>query len=299
MADWLEFDTARMRSAFNTHAFGFEHRLNESSLFQLPRLASLAEFLFREGGRRDVYNAAAAKRLGDAFGVNGERNWAPGRAIEEIETSGSWVVLKRVERDPEFRELINTCLDQIGRAVPELEPQRIKKAEGFVFVTSPHGITPYHMDPQWSFLAQIRGRKTYRIHDVLDPAVISAAEIENYYAGATMAAQYDTSKDAKATVFDLAPGMCANQPLHAPHSAVVHDEYSISLSIAVVTQDWAKLVPVHLANRCLRKVGLEPAPVGDNRLLDSVKSFTYRATARAGRELLELPRALKKVGRSA
>lgn len=114
-----------------------------------------------------------------------------------------------------------------------------------------------------------------------------------------MAAQYDTSKDAKATVFDLAPGMCANQPLHAPHSAVVHDEYSISLSIAVVTQNWAKLVPVHLANRCLRKVGLEPAPVGDNRLLDSVKSFTYRATARAGRELLELPRALKKVGRSA
>ena len=286
MNTWLEFDEGQMRAEFNRRAFPFKHRLHESGLFELPRLAKLAEFLFEQGGPRDVYNAAAGKRFGQAFAKNGERGLEPGRAINEIETSDSWMVLKRVERDPDFRQLVDECLAQVAAVVPELRPERVKKAEGFIFVTSPGGITPFHIDPQWSFLAQIRGDKTYRIYDVLDHDVISPGEIEDYYSGNVMAAHYAPEKDAKATIFALKPGMCANQPLHAPHSAHVGDDaYSISFSLAVVSDAWATKVPVHLANRFLRRMGMNPSPVGASQLADGVKSFTYRASAKLMRML--------------
>jgi hypothetical protein len=210
------------------------------------------------------------------------------QAIEEIETSDSWMVLKRIEKDPEYRELVESCLEQLGRAVPELARHRLRSAEGFIFVTSPRGITPYHIDPQWSFLAQLHGRKTYRIYDVLDPAVIGAPEIEEYYCGETMAARYSQEKDAKAAVFELDPGMCVNQPLHAPHSAQVGGAYSVSFTVAVISDAWAWQAPVHRANQWLRRHGVIPSPVGEHPLGDAVKGFVYRVSARLARDARRL-----------
>lgn len=283
MTVWLDFDREQMRSRFNAEAFGFRHRLHESPLFELPRLAQLADFLFAAGGRRDVYNAAAAKRFDQAFEVNGSRPLSPGEAINTIETSNSWMVLKRVERDPEFAVIVQECMQQLAEDSPVFAPGNVVKCEGFIFVTSPGGLTPYHIDPQWSFIAQIRGRKRYRIYDVRDPSVVSADEIERYYLGETMAARYDPAKDRAVKVFDLQPGMCANQPLHAPHSAEVFAEASISMTIALVLREWEQAAHVHRANHYLRKAGLNPGPVGARPLSDSVKRLAYRATRKLAR----------------
>ncbi len=279
--EWLSFDPEQMAGAFNSLAFVFSHVLHKSPLFELPRLARLAEFLERRGGRSDVYNAAAGTAFGQAFASNGVREWSAGGAIEEIEHSGSWMVLKRIEQHPEYREIVQACLGEVARVVPELEPRRVKQAEGFIFVTSPHGITPYHIDPQWSFLAQVHGRKTYRIYDVLDPEVISNEEIEDYYCGQTMAARYAPEKDRKARVFDLLPGQAVNQPLHAPHSAQVGDEYSVSFTVAVISDAWGWQGSTHRANRWLRMRGLHPAPIGQHRLADRLKGAVYGASLAA------------------
>lgn len=279
--EWLSFDPEQMAGAFNSLAFMFAHVLHKSPLFELPKLAGLAEYLERRGGRRDVYNAAAGREFAQPFAANGAREWTARRAIEDIERSGSWMVLKRIEQHPEYNELVQACLGEVAQVVPAFEPWRVKQAEGFIFVTSPHGVTPYHIDPQWSFLAQIRGRKTYRIYDVLDPEIISNEEIEDYYCGQTMAARYAPEKDRKVGVFDLLPGQAVNQPLHAPHSAQVGDEYSVSFTVAVISDAWGWQGGTHRANRWLRKHGLTPAPVGRHRLADRLKSAVYGASLSA------------------
>lgn len=274
----LSFDPEQMASAFNSLAFVFAHVLHKSPLFELPRLARLAEFLERRGGRRDVYNAAAGSAFAQAFAANGAREWIASRAIEEIEDSGSWMVLKRIEQHPEYKGIVEACLGQVARVVPGFRPQHVKQAEGFIFVTSPHGITPYHIDPQWSFLAQLRGRKTYRIYDVQDPEVISSQEIEDYYCGQTMAARYAPEKEQRSRAFDMLPGDAVNQPLHAPHSAQVGDEYSVSFTLAVISDAWGWQGGTHRANRWLRTHGMNPAPIGQHQLGDRLKGAVYGAS---------------------
>lgn len=277
MEPWLTFDPQEMRRDFNSRAFSFTHTLHESPLFSLRRLAELGDFLYAKGGQRDVYNAAAGRNFADAFTANGARALSPGEAIANIETSQSWMSLKRIEQHPDYKALVDAIVDQLGQAVPEFARPRIRQAEGFIFVTSPGGITPYHLDPQWAFQAQIRGKKIYRIYDVRDPAVISDQEIEDLYAGNVMAAKYDPKKDAHMIPFELRPGLAANQPMHAPHSAQVPDEVSISLSVAIVSDAWADQQRIRHVNRHLRKFGLNPAPIGAHGLADTLKVLTYRA----------------------
>ena len=33
--------------------------------------------------------------------------------------------------------------------------------EAFIFISSPNTVTPYHMDPEYNFLLQIRGTKDH------------------------------------------------------------------------------------------------------------------------------------------
>jgi hypothetical protein len=283
MSRLLDFDAAQMRLSYNSDAFGFGHTLHASPLFTLRNLAELAEMLLAQGGTRDVYNAAAGKAFGDKFAPNGARGLRPGEAIEQIEKSNSWMVLKRVEKHPEYKLLVDRCFDELAAANPDFSRDHVRSVEGFIFVTSPGGVTPYHIDPQWSFMAQIRGKKTYRIYDVNDPQIISEQEIEDYYGGNVMAARHDTRKDRASTVFYLEPGMAVNQPLHAPHSAVVGDEVSIGMTVAVVSDVWADRVRLHNFNRRLRSLGMTPHRVGSNMLADLAKVTVYRSAASAVR----------------
>ena len=47
-----------------------------------------------------------------------------------------------------------------------------------IFVTSPGRITPYHMDGETNFLAQIHGTKLVYIYDGNDKAVLSDEDME-------------------------------------------------------------------------------------------------------------------------
>jgi hypothetical protein len=282
MARWLQFGAEELGRDFDQRPIAFSHRFHQLPLFELQRLAELAERLLAGAGKRDVYNAVGRAAPGERFGDNRAAELSPGETIKAIATADSWVVLKRVERDPEFRPLVEACAAEIGAAIPVLAPPDLLRAEGFIFVTSPHAVTPYHIDPQWPFLAQIRGEKLYTIYDA---TVVSEPEIEDWHAGDVMAAKYAPEKEPHGRTFRLRPGDALTQPVYAPHVARVGADYSITFSVAFVSKAWAKHVPLRLANRALRRAGLKPAPIGEKPLLDSAKSFTWRAAARIGREV--------------
>ena len=56
--------------------------------------------------------------------------------IRRIETCKSWMVLKWVHHDPEYNELLQSCLDQI-RPLTEAIAPGMRFAQAYIFLTSP------------------------------------------------------------------------------------------------------------------------------------------------------------------
>jgi hypothetical protein len=81
--------------------------------------------------------------------------------IRRIEECGSWMVLKFVQQDRDYAELLNRCLDEVEEAAAPFAQPMIRRAS-FIFITSPRSITSYHTDPEYSFLLQVKGTKTIK-----------------------------------------------------------------------------------------------------------------------------------------
>src|SRR5207302_111135 len=103
--------------------------------------------------------------------------------LATIEQCRSWLVLKNVERDPQYRVLLEECLRQVAAQTPSMA-DGMRQAEAFIFVSSPHSITPYHMDPEHNFLLQVRGSKRVTVFDGTDRAILSEQQLESFHAGA-------------------------------------------------------------------------------------------------------------------
>jgi hypothetical protein len=137
----LGIDPARFSARFDRQPFIVRHRLSDHPLFALPRLIELARTLPED---RVEYNA------GDVpVSLDPARTPRTGLSIDEtirrIEECRSWMVFKNVERDPDYRALLDACLDQVREHSEPIEPG-MDRREGFIFVSSPDSVTPYHMD---------------------------------------------------------------------------------------------------------------------------------------------------------
>jgi len=281
---YLDADPVEFREKFNRKHFPFSHRLENHPLFDLERLSKLSDTL----PAADIYNADGGSRVDGKFSRERTQKWTPREAIANVQQSGSWCVLKRVEQDPEYKQLVDDVFnDMVTLAGGGLNDKIIRK-EGFIFVTSPGKITPYHIDPQWSCLLQIKGQKSYFMYDPDDRENLPEDEIAKLALGDPNAAKYRPEFASRATEYDMHPGDANQQPVHAPHSAKVGDAVSISFSIAVITKD----VDIHrhaiMVNHVLRKVGFSPKPLTPGH--DGFKRLLGR-----GLRLVPKARGLKKL----
>ena len=73
--------------------------------------------------------------------------------MRRIAECGSWMVLKRVEQDPEYAALLDRCLDGVAAQAGVSLPRMLRR-EGFIFLSSPSAVTPFHLDPEHNFLLQ-------------------------------------------------------------------------------------------------------------------------------------------------
>src|SRR5581483_8196770 len=100
-ATLLSVDPERFCADFDRRPFQIHHRLCDHPLFALPRLVELAQ---RLPAAQVEYNAGNLP-------INQDPTRTPqnGLSVEEtiqrIEDCRSWLVLKFVETDPEYREL--------------------------------------------------------------------------------------------------------------------------------------------------------------------------------------------------
>ncbi len=276
----LDIDAAAFRENFDRRPFLIGHHLCDHPLFALPRLIALSQKL----------PAANVEYNGGNLPISQDPKLTPrnGLSIDDtirrIEECCSWMVLKYVELDDEYRDLLHRCLAEVATHSEPLHPG-MQLAQGFIFISSAGSVTPYHMDPEHNFLLQIRGSKTVNLFDARDRSLVTEQDLEHFYGGGHRNLTFKDGFQAKAMAFDLQPGQGLHFPVTAPHHVKVGPTYSISFSITFRTPDLERRAMVHNVNAYLRRRGWSPRPVGASPWRDTLKCQTYRLWRRTRRLL--------------
>jgi hypothetical protein len=274
----LDLDAEVFRTNFDVKPFLSRHRLVDHALFALPRLVELSRALPKE---QVEYNA------GD-LAVNQDPSLTPqtGLSVEEtirrIEDCKSWMVLKNVEADPEYRDLLHACLADVER-LNHPRARGICKREAFIFISSPGSVTPYHMDPECNFLLQIRGWKQVSMFDASDRSLVTEEQLERFYSGVHRNMVFKDEYQEKAVVFQLRTGEALHFPVTAPHWVKNGDAVSISFSITFQTRVTERRATIYAINHALRQRGYHPRPFGRSRFRDALKYNGYRVLRRIKR----------------
>ena len=262
---------AALTGAYPARPVRLRHGLAGHALFSLDRLARLADAL---PTRQVEWNR------GDLpVGVRPEdvpRNGlTPGDTVRGIETNGSWMVLKNVEADPDYAALLTDALDALA---PVVHPATgtMADAEGFVFLSSPRSVTPFHMDPEHNVLCQLRGTKTMRIYP--HGGIVPPEADEAFHAGGHRNLAHEDAFEARAEAFELRVGDAVHVPHTAPHWVENGDGVSVSFSVTWRSEASARIGDLHRMNGWLRARGLSPRPPGGP--MDAPKRLAFRALRR-------------------
>ncbi len=276
----IEIDPATFQTHFNQKPYLLPHHLGDHPLFALPRLIELARRLPAEYVEYNAGNLPVSidSRLTPRNGLSVEET------IRRIEEQCSWMVMKRVESDPEYNALLNRILDEVQAYSAPFDPGMFDRA-GAIFISSAGSVTPYHLDGEYNFLFQLRGAKSISVFDPNDRALLSEEELEDR-AGLGQMHRNMVFKDEyqqKATVFELTPGFALHVPSTAPHWVKNGPNVSISFSAGFMTRSAHRKELIRRFNGGLRRLGIRPAPVGRSGFRDAMKHQTYRAWTKVRR----------------
>lgn len=250
------------------------HRLKDHALLSLD---SLAELAVRLPPASIEYNAADLPVSCDPDEAQ-SNGLSPQETIRKIQECHSWLAIKNIEQDEAYAALLENCLNALAPLVRSLSGPMHKK-EGFIFISSPGAVTPFHMDPEHNILLQISGAKTMRLYP--GAGVVSAEQHEAFHgAGGHRNLAHKKAYDRYARAFDLQPGDALYVPVKAPHWVQNGGAPSISLSIAWRSRLSENDAALHRANAWLRRKGAVPPPPASASIRDRAKILASRAVSR-------------------
>jgi hypothetical protein len=285
----IEFDTA----AFDPlRIMAVRHRLMDHPLLQLPKLLELGRRLNAKGSVRTHNDQASAATDFTHAPDTHKTRLSVEETIRRIEEAQAWLALHNVQQDPEYRTLVDEVLDDVRPRVEAKDPGMGYRA-GWIFITSPNAVTPYHMDHEHNFILQVHGRKTLNVWEPLDREVVTERSLELFHAKwSRELVTYDERFQPRARVFQLEPGLGGYMPLTSPHWVKNGDNVSVTVSFTYYTDLTRRLETLYRGNYTLRARGLAPAPVGRTPARDAVKHLAFRGyldAQRLGRRLLGKP----------
>ena len=267
-------DRALFAENFDRLPFQFRHYLHLHPAFQLRALLAAAE--------RINANPAKAKKSHFESGTPDRDSWFGQRpegttlvdALASIQNGKNWVILKRIHEDPVYRDVLHGLIPQLSALAATDIAKVYYDPTMTIFVTSPGRITPYHMDGETNFLAQIHGTKLVYIYNGEDPQVLSAEQMEQYWTGALPRIEVPAGMAQGDWQYTLAPGNGVFNPAIFPHWLQNGPEVSVSVSINFKRRNNAT-IGAFRANRYLRKAGLTPTAPGKSATLDRAKEATF------------------------
>lgn len=247
-----------------------EHSLATHPLFALDSLTALAE---RLEARRLIRSHSGHAQAGTPFATAPDQHPNPRGAAEtlrDLESAFAWTSLLNIQADPIYRELVDEVLDDVRPRIDARDPGLCYRA-GWIFVTSPGAVTPYHMDHEHNFILQIRGSKRIYVWDPLDRTVVDERGVELFHARLSRErVTWSEQLRAKARVFDVQPGMGAYMPSTAPHMVENGPGPSVTASFTYYTDATRRRARVYRGTYHLRRLGLDPRPVGGSALRDNL-----------------------------
>jgi hypothetical protein len=265
------------------------HRLVDHPLLQIDALVELGKRLAaRRLVRTHSADATAGTSFADAPTLHPHRKSAE-ETLAGIAEAKAWMSLLNVQADPTYRALIGEILDEIRPIVEERDPGMCYRA-GWIFVSSPGAVTPFHIDHEHNFIMQIRGTKRLYTWDPFDREVVSerAQELFHDQHSREEVRWRDDLRD-RARVFDLAPGLGGYMPSTTPHMVENGPGPSITISFTYYTDSTRRRELLYRGNARLRRLGLAPRPIGASAVRDRVAAAVlggYTAARGAVRKAL-------------
>ena len=256
------------------------HNFHQHPLMQLPQLARLANDL----AKRDLCRFIKPESKQTSYFDHASKDHR-GRDIAEvfarIEEPGSWVALYHVEEDPTYRVFLDEVIATVRPLVDREQPGTYM-VHGFIFISAPPSVTPFHVDRENNFWLQVHGRKTLNVWDHRDRHVLPAAAVDHfivYGGGVTL----DESLIPRSREFDVGPGQGVYWPSTSPHTTrtttdwvVPGDGVSISIGVVFYTPHMRRMANIHAWNYFLRRLGVSPREPGGSPF-DSMKYSLGRA----------------------
>ena len=164
---------------------------------------------------------------------------------------------------------------------PGLPYDAMMTPEGFIFVSSPEAVTPFHFDPEHNILLQLQGSKVMTQFPAGDPRYAPDEVHESYHLGGPRELPWDDALLAGGTPFAIEPGEAVYVPVMAPHFVRNGPAPSLSLSITW-RSEWSY---AEAGSRCfnglVRKLGVSPRAPGRWPANNQVKSLAFRAWRKA------------------
>jgi hypothetical protein len=271
LTDSLE-DRTLFAENFDHTPFQFRHLLHRHPVFQLNALLAAAERLSAAKHNKSHYESGEP----DAnawFGARPEGTTLV-QALATIQSGKNWVILKRIHEDAVYRAVLLEIIPELSK-LSGIDVARVYYDPTMtIFVTSPGRITPYHMDGETNFLAQIHGEKLAYIYDGNNPSVLSQQDMEKYWTGSLPKIDYPKTLPHGHFQYTLAPGNGVFNPACFPHWLQNGDNISVSVSINFKRRH-NSTIGAHRMNRYLRKLGLNPKAPGQSLSLDHAKEATF------------------------
>jgi hypothetical protein len=276
----LELDKTEFEQTFPRRGFKVRHHLCNQPAFELQRLVQLAQRLPED----QVEHYTGKVSVNQDSKKHPRNGLSIVETVRRIEECGSWMVLKKVQVDPEYGKLLRMFLGEVYQEYPSITGMH--REEAFIFISSPNSITPYHLDEEHNFLLQVRGSKEVNMWDPNDRTVVPEQQAEkmlqiwhgeDYH----RSMPYKNEFQERATVFSLSPGEGLHFPVGAPHWVKNGPEVSVSFSVTFRSHASERQAILYFINRKIRKMGLEPVPPGQSVWRDSLKYGAFQAGRRA------------------
>ena len=252
------------------------HGLTSHPLLEIEALAQLAERL--------PITSVEYNRGDLPIGVDGKpgsNGLTIAETIRKVAEAESWAVLKNIEQVPAYQDLLLGLLEEIR---PEIEAATgaMLTPQGFIFVSSPNSVTPYHFDPEHNILLQIRGSKVMTQFPAGDTRFVPDTAHETYHSGGPRELRWDDSFLAHGREFPLVPGEALFVPVMAPHFVQNGPAPSVSLSITWRSEWSYRESDARIFNAILRERGFTPAAPGRWPQQNYGKAYAFRIMRKLG-----------------
>ena len=237
------------------------HRLCDHPLLRIDALIALARRLESRRLVRSHSDAATAgSSFADAPNLHPNRRDAAA-TLSDLTNAHAWTSLLNVQADPLYRGLVDEVLDALRPAIERRDPGMCFRA-GWIFLSSPGAVTPFHIDHEHNVILQVAGRKRLYVWDPFDREVVSERAQELFHdRHSREGVVWDEAFRRRARVFDLEPGMGGYMPSTAPHMVENGDAPSITMSFTYYTDSTRRRELLYRGNAQLRRMGLSPTPL--------------------------------------